>query len=282
MTETDLTKGQASDAKTGKGAKAKHKLMKEQKESAKPAALEGTVEWALTDGGWAETRGTAWPYVRVDFQDGETGLWSEADEQRKQYAPWTLRYARSVIAQAIAKGQTGRTVRYRLVEAQAPTTMGEETKRKLREASARKKLAGRQAGKAAVGTASSNQGGTNMNSADTAAPAGKKGKKAKKQEPEAKAYQVVTYIATAKVETEKGKALLDKGGYASLILKATTKHVSFDQLLDAIKPGLKGKPVETIGRNTRWYINDLMKKGFLKSSTEKVEATSAEEARAEA
>jgi hypothetical protein len=110
----------------------------------------------------------------------------------------------------------------------------------------------------------------------------KRAAKAKEKGP--KEYKISKYETTAKFEGEKYAKLLDKEnkGYAAIILRACKKEVlTFPEVVQAVKDGgvAKRDAKVNIEANIRWYLNDLGKKGLLKFVTDKVEATSLDEAR---
>lgn len=111
--------------------------------------------------------------------------------------------------------------------------------------------------------------------------AAKKAPKAKKEKV-AKVYVVTKYDVTAKASTDKGKELAGKESHNGTILAAILKNkapMTLAEIMDVLPPkkfGTESKNPETI---YRWHVQDLIKKGFLKSVDEKVEATSAAEAR---
>lgn len=117
----------------------------------------------------------------------------------------------------------------------------------------------------------------------TRAPKAPKAKKTKaKAAPKKHDYQVVKYEATAKVDTEKGKAVTDakKDGQGNHILRFIVKEgqPTFAQVYEHMKGLLKGKTVKTVETNTRWYLSSLAKQGYIKSVTDEVAASSREEA----
>lgn len=106
-------------------------------------------------------------------------------------------------------------------------------------------------------------------------------RKPKAAAPKSKEYLVHKYEAL-RLDTDKGKKLLQGETQGGMIYRACSKGpATFAEILEAISPKLRGqgKTAETIENNSRWYVNDLRKKGLLRYVEEKVEAKSADEAR---
>jgi hypothetical protein len=87
--------------------------------------------------------------------------------------------------------------------------------------------------------------------------------KAKK---EPKKLLVTRYEATAKADTEAGKKLLASETQKAAVLRACAKPVTFEELLKALAPAMKGKKESTVTNNVRWYLSKLRAEGFLKST----------------
>lgn len=236
-----------------------------------------TVEWVLQDdGSWSRTPGDVKEAeAHIDSLSGETGIW-----RHRRSARWPKKVARQHVEIAIAKGKTGEWSRYRLVGA-APVEMDPETKERLRQASEARRLQKMQDKLAVQGSTDlkNEQGEDEME--ETAKKA--KSKKPKKEKKEKKSYMTVNYApVAAKAETEKAKGLLAKENTSQgaevyrFITRKTT--ALFSEILEHMKEHLKGKPAKTVESNTRYYVNDLRKKGLLRSFTEAVEAASHEEA----
>lgn len=110
--------------------------------------------------------------------------------------------------------------------------------------------------------------------------AAKKAKAAK--EPKVRTFEVVKYEAAAKAKTDNGQELAKKETHNGVLLAAIIKHgpVTFAELVAAVPGKAFGSSSKNVESIYRWHVSDLMKKGFIKSVGEKVEATSAEVARA--
>lgn len=113
--------------------------------------------------------------------------------------------------------------------------------------------------------------------------AAKKSKAVKEPKaPKVREYVVTKYTPTAKADSEKGKELAGKNSHNGTILKTLMKSkepMTLAEIMIELSPkefGTESKNPETI---YRWHISDLAKKGFIKSIDDKVEATSAVEAR---
>jgi hypothetical protein len=111
--------------------------------------------------------------------------------------------------------------------------------------------------------------------------------KSKKEKAKAKVkeFQVIKYSLTAKAEGEKYAALRDKASkrYAAVVvqvLAASKEPVAFPELLKAVEGRVEKRDGKVnVEANLRWYLNDLKKRGLIKSSEDKVEAKSQDEAR---
>lgn len=110
----------------------------------------------------------------------------------------------------------------------------------------------------------------------------KKEKAAKKaKEPKVRVFEVIKYEPAAKASTDKGKELAGKPSHNGVLLAAIVKKgpLTFAELMDAVPAKAFGSASKNVESIYRWHVSDLMKKGFIKSVGEKVEATSAAEAR---
>lgn len=104
-----------------------------------------------------------------------------------------------------------------------------------------------------------------------------------KPAPKPRVYGVVTYEAAAKASTDKGKELAGKPSHNGVLLAAIVKEgkLTFPQLMEAVPAKAFGSASKNVENIYRWHVQDLIKKGFVKSTETKVEAASAEEARTE-
>lgn len=106
--------------------------------------------------------------------------------------------------------------------------------------------------------------------------------KAKKAVKGPKEYTVTAYEPTKAADSEKGVKLQGKDTHDGVILKFLCDAKgpqSLAQIMDGIGEksfGSESKNVKTI---FAWHVHHLIKNGFVKSVDEKVEATSAQEAR---
>jgi hypothetical protein len=107
----------------------------------------------------------------------------------------------------------------------------------------------------------------------------------KKQQPKVKQFEVVKYALTAKAEGEKFAKLFDRENksYAAVIaqaLKAVKGPLTLPLLLAEVAPRVEKRDGKVnVEANLRWYLNDLKKRGLIRSLDEKVEARSQDEAR---
>jgi hypothetical protein len=87
-----------------------------------------------------------------------------------------------------------------------------------------------------------------------------------KKEKGPKKLLVTRYEATAKAHTEAGKKLLASETQKAAVLRACGKPATFEEILKALAPAMKGKKESTATNNTRWYLSKLRAEGYVKST----------------
>lgn len=104
-----------------------------------------------------------------------------------------------------------------------------------------------------------------------------KGEKKAKKAAKPKVYVITRYsLVGAKMDTEKGKKLLDKetkthNGVIAQALNRLKEPATFDELYAELDKRAYGSGAKNVEGNVRWHIQDLKSKGFLKSSDAKEE-----------
>jgi len=124
-------------------------------------------------------------------------------------------------------------------------------------------------------------GGSIMAKANGAAKEPKAKKAREPKEKKVRTFEVIKYEVAAKANTDKGKELAKKETHNGVILAAIVKGgpMTFAEVMAAVPAKAFGSASKNVESIYRWHVSDLMKKGYIKSVGEKVEATSAEEAR---
>lgn len=111
-------------------------------------------------------------------------------------------------------------------------------------------------------------------------------KKSAKAAPKAKVYEIVKYeVVGSKVESKDGKryAEADNKSHNAVIyraLRAAKEPLTFEEVMAAVGSKAFGSESKDVANIYRWHVNDLRKRGLVRSTTDKVQAKSAEEARA--
>ena len=109
----------------------------------------------------------------------------------------------------------------------------------------------------------------------------KKKQPKEKKESRAKQYLVTRYEPkepTTDKQRELAKRLSDPklGAQAAMLyrfVRAAKEPPTFGEILAFARAALKGKSAETVEANWRWYVNDLKKRGLIKSVEAKEERT---------